>query len=50
MISHIQNIAKDMAKEADFFIDCCRLHDATLNKFTHEYENKKDAGNKKAKD
>lgn len=49
IISHIRNIAKEMAKDADYFIDCCRLHDNTLSKFTHEYENKKDVGNKKSK-
>ena len=40
IISHYKNIAKDMKKEADFFIDLQKMHDKVLDKFTHKFEEK----------
>ena len=40
LISHYKNIAKEMRKEADFFIDLQKMHDKVLDKFTHEFEEK----------
>jgi len=40
ILSHKRNIAKEMIKQADFYIDIRKLPDAVLDLFTHEYQNK----------
>lgn len=40
ILSHKRNIAKEMIKQADFYIDIRKLHDDVLDLFTHEYQTK----------